>query len=228
MSYILEALKKLEQKRQQEESLHSLTLSGTPGAKAKKRPLWPYLVIAALILNAGVMIWWLGFRGENKKELSAGAPSTRVSVKPAPGAAPAGEPIRSSSIKKEEAADKTPQPATRSKAKEGRKASPPQAEKMPVSEPVTTAPPAPAKKEVPRSDRVFNLNELPADLKSTLPSFKVSAHVYSPDPPTRMIRVNDMILHEGQDLMAGLKVEEILPNGVIFRGQGYRFRVGIQ
>jgi general secretion pathway protein B len=115
---------------------------------------------------------------------------------------------------------------------------------VPATEPVNTPPP-PDKKastsdqpKVPpqkssktavlRSDRVFNLNDLPADVRSALPSLKVSAHVYSPDPAARLVRVNEMLLQEGQDLPEGLKVEEILPNGVIFRFQGTRFRIGIQ
>ncbi|MGC1403062.1 MAG: hypothetical protein WA974_09060 [Thermodesulfobacteriota bacterium] len=67
MSYILEALKKVEQKRMQEESPESLALLGTPESGSKKRLLWPYPVMAALILNAGVMLWWIGpWRAEKK------------------------------------------------------------------------------------------------------------------------------------------------------------------
>lgn len=60
MSYILEALKKVTQKREQEERSQFFAFLGAPGAESKKRPIWPYLLIAVLLLNAGIMIWWLG------------------------------------------------------------------------------------------------------------------------------------------------------------------------
>ncbi len=78
------------------------------------------------------------------------------------------------------------------------------------------------------SDRVFNLNDLPADVRSALPPLKISAHVYSPEPQSRLVQVNDQLLQEGQDSTQGLKVEEIMPNGLVLRFKGYRFRMGIQ
>ena len=115
---------------------------------------------------------------------------------------------------------------------------------MPATEPVKTPPP-PDKKastsdqaKVPpqkasktavlQSDRVFNLNDLPADVRSALPPLKISAHVYSPEPHSRLVQVNDQLLQEGQDSIQGMQVEEILPNGLVFRFKGYRFRMGIQ
>ena len=78
------------------------------------------------------------------------------------------------------------------------------------------------------SNRVFNLNDLPAEVHSALPPLKISAHVYSPEPPSRLVRFNEQLLQEGQVSIEGMQVEEILPKGVIFRFQGYRFRMGIQ
>ena len=60
MSYILEGLKKLEQKRQQEEKPpHLLTFQGTSTEKPARKSIWPYLIFAVLLLNAGVFIWWI-------------------------------------------------------------------------------------------------------------------------------------------------------------------------
>jgi len=63
MSYILEALKKSEKKRQGEPSnLAHLATDETPAQEHSppKRPLWPLLVGLALVINAGVMllIFW--------------------------------------------------------------------------------------------------------------------------------------------------------------------------
>jgi general secretion pathway protein B len=58
-----------------------------------------------------------------------------------------------------------------------------------------------------------------------LPEFNISGHAYSPEPQTRVARINEKILQEGQELAPGLKLEEITPGGVIFGYRGYRFRV---
>ncbi len=75
MSYILEALKKIDQKREQKDQTKSLTFLGTVVPEAKKRPRWVYPVIAALLLNAGVMIWWIGPWRSDKKETPAKPPA---------------------------------------------------------------------------------------------------------------------------------------------------------
>jgi hypothetical protein len=42
-----------------------------------------------------------------------------------------------------------------------------------------------------------------------------------------MVKINGQAMREGQDLIAGLKLEEITQNGVIFSYQNYRFRIGL-
>lgn len=71
MSYILEALKKLEEKREQEDTPRLFIFSRASRAGRRKRSLWPYLLAAALLVNAVVMTWWISERhGEE-------APSSR-------------------------------------------------------------------------------------------------------------------------------------------------------
>jgi general secretion pathway protein B len=77
------------------------------------------------------------------------------------------------------------------------------------------------------SARTVRLSELPEEIRKVLPEFKVSAHFYSPDVKARFARINDRILHEGDSLNEGLKVEEINSNGTVFNYQGHRFIVGI-
>jgi cytoskeletal protein RodZ len=71
MSYILEALKKFEQKREQKDLSKSMSFLGGPGPETGKRPLWPYLLVAALFLNAGILFWWIAPWRSEKKETSA-------------------------------------------------------------------------------------------------------------------------------------------------------------
>ena len=59
MSYILDALKKTEQERQRgaTPSINSQHRKGPP--RSPKRPAWWYLLIAVLLFNAGILVWWL-------------------------------------------------------------------------------------------------------------------------------------------------------------------------
>ena len=269
MSYILEALKKVEQKRLQEESPESLALLGTPESGSKKRLLWPYPVMAALILNAGVMIWWIGpWRAEKKA-----TPPRPYAVQPTDLAPPilAGKtkPRRAGEIKERLRAKSVLKiPAEVPKSVQPTKLAPPvltgqnkssqpvekkeglqeksvlrtpaelpkkEVRDIPLAvagKPQKTAqPPVESqprlKKEAPPNGKIFELNDLPSSLKNSLPEFRVSAHVYNPDRQNRMVRVNDKILHEGEELSPGLRVVEIIPGGIVFSYQGYRFRFGL-
>ncbi len=100
MSYILEALKKIDQKREQKDQTKSLTFLGTVVPESKKRPRWVYPVIAALLLNAGVMIWWIGPWRSDKKETPAKPPAVLQPRARLPKEADSGEP-RSAGASKE-------------------------------------------------------------------------------------------------------------------------------
>jgi general secretion pathway protein B len=225
MSYILEALKKIERQRQVQETGPSLILADSEGRGPRPKSLWLYLVAIALLLNAGIMVWWLAHRGTT---VARRPPAPRVSVASTTGPPPSAEVGRAIIPSKREAAPKPPPLVARAPAKDNRPPPPPAAEPKPVSAPVKAPPPAPLKKDIPRNDRVFNLSEIPADVRNALPPLKVSAHVYGPEPSSRMVQVNGQILQEGQGSTEGLKVEEILPNGVVFLFQGCRFRMGVQ
>ncbi len=102
MSFILDALKKSEKKRETAEvpNLHTVHGEGPPSPK-KRRPLWPYLLIAVLLLNAGVLLWYVFFREEPQIALVANDPvKTEVAATapvapaiPAPLAVAAPEPV---------------------------------------------------------------------------------------------------------------------------------------
>ena len=59
MSFILDALKKLEQKRQQATLPDLMTVHGTEHHPRGKRMLLAYLLLIALLLNAGILLAWL-------------------------------------------------------------------------------------------------------------------------------------------------------------------------
>jgi general secretion pathway protein B len=236
MSYILDALKKIEQKREQQEPKTLLSGWGIPEGEPKKRLLWPYVVIVALLLNAGIMIWWIGFPRSDKKESLARPAAGQPTGIPTPTSPRHNPQDQLTAINKRLPAINLPQtpnrlskkPVDRVAVQKVEKQHAPEPVKKRPPDPVKTESPAPPNKEAPRSDKVFNVNELPAAIKNALPPLKVSAHAYDSDPKNRMTRINDQILKEGQEMSEGLKVDQIFPGGLILLYKGYRFRIGIK
>lgn len=82
--------------------------------------------------------------------------------------------------------------------------------------------------EIPDDNKIYKLKELPLSIGQKLPRFSISALLYSDNPVSRMVRINDQMMYEGQDLTEGLKLEEITKDGVILRHQKYRIWVGLK
>jgi general secretion pathway protein B len=84
-----------------------------------------------------------------------------------------------------------------------------------------------AVKDIPPPDRnrLYSLEELPPALRQKLPDFAFSVFLYTDEPDSRKVRVNGVMMKEGQYVADGLKLEEIIPEGVIFSYRNYRFRV---
>ena len=57
---------------------------------------------------------------------------------------------------------------------------------------------------------------------------RIAMHAYSPKPEARIVSINDRLLHEGDSIAAGIRLEEITPDGMIFSYKEYRFRRGVR
>ncbi len=267
MSYILEALKKIEQKRVEERSPESLTFLGGPESEPKKWPRWVYPVMAALLLNVGAIVWWIGpwrvekkapsvrpyavqptalappilgvqnrsGRSEDKKKALRKKGDSKAPAevpKPVQPATPA-QPLLAGQNKPTEAGGKKEELREKTVPKVSAAVAPKNTQDAAVA--VSGKPQAAPqnheekqphlKKEPAPGNKIYDFNDLPPSVKTTLPEIKVSVHMYNPDPQSRLVRINDKSLKEGQELSPGLKVEEIIPGGVVFTYQGYRFRV---
>lgn len=241
MSYILEALKKVEQKQQREGIPRLLTLPPDVPEEGKKSRVLLYVIIGALLLNAVVMTaWWIApWRHREtitpvteplavpEKTLSG---TTERTSAPAP-VVPA--PDRSSFGPTTSVISDKSAPLAKPAGAIGTEVGPGQRERTAASTAKSPPETQPRKEAVhaspafaPRS-RLFDLGELPPTIRGSLPEFKISGHAYSPEPRFRVARVNNKIVQEGEALSQGLKVDEIVPGGVIFTYQGYRFRVGV-
>jgi len=232
MSYILDALKKLEKHRQRGSMPDLTTVHITEPQKHRKHPLWLYLFFAALLLNAGMLALFLIPR-ETGKILSATSPvehpnkqvSAVGSQTPSSFADQSGPADTVLSGRDEPA---TREPSERLKGHGTVKNTSTnllnkQLSSIPSSNTLSSdspaAPPfhyiAPNK---PASQRdVPELSQLPQSVRTEIPSIKIFGHIYSDIPGTRLININGDILREGDIVAKNITVKEITENGVILR-----------
>jgi len=75
---------------------------------------------------------------------------------------------------------------------------------------------------------VIAMADLPLSVRQELPAITISVHAYSDNPAARLVGIDSRILREGDDVVAGLKLEQITPEGMIFSYKGYRFSRGVR
>ena len=241
MSYILEALKKLEQRRQHEEGLTLLTFQGGPARKGGRRRIWIYAISAALAINAGAVVWWLSpWKGAPKatalsmQSPAPAAPAAPAAVTQVPETAPSPPPppVAKPAGAAREAVSPPAPSATAAKPAAVRppgeaKAAPPRPKTAPPPEEAYPDPPARSELKPPADKRVYRLTELPGSVSAGLPLLKMSLHYYAADPQARFARINDKNLKEGQTVAENVKLEEINAAGVVINYKGWRFTLPI-
>ena len=70
-----------------------------------------------------------------------------------------------------------------------------------------------------------NYLELPFMIKQKLPPLKISLHFYNSIPARRLVRINNKILHESDSIDNKLIVEKITPTSVILNYDGESFEL---
>lgn len=74
------------------------------------------------------------------------------------------------------------------------------------------------------SPRLYRIDELPEALQKEVRNISVAGFAQSPRAGETMAIINDRALREGDEVAAGLRVERISDEGVVFNLKGYRFR----
>lgn len=75
-------------------------------------------------------------------------------------------------------------------------------------------------------ERVPHLVELPMGFQRRVPTLIFNSHIYASDPSARRVMINDQYLRPGEQF-SGIRVDRITPEGVELSLDGQRFRVGV-
>jgi general secretion pathway protein B len=233
MSYILDALKKSEKKRQNGTVPDLMTVQDIMAQKPRKRLLWPYLLLIALLLNAGILAWWLSLLQSKKPKVvvqsSAGQQHGLKTLESA-------HEVSGVQLPAVAAPSSIPGNTISQEVRTGGEDSVDAIGSREISTTVPQQTPTPkhllnesqslTNTRITSQQEVVTLKDLPLSIQESLPAFNITVSVYSDDPASRIVKINSQKLQEGQYLTDGLKLEEITRNGVIFSYQNYRFRVG--
>jgi general secretion pathway protein B len=239
MSYILDALRKSDQQRQR--GAAPTLLAGQATVVAPKQPaVLAYGLLAAVLVGAGMVIGWLR---PWQTEQAAPARLEPVAAKPLESIPRLAAPAPSAMAPQPKPVPQTQNAAPLvqvAPALVPAKPPPAPAKLEPRSTPAeadTTAPrkaAAPAPKQpvgtaaAARVPTVISMAELPLSLQQELPPMTISVHAYSGNPPDRLVGINNRMLREGEEVVPGLKLEQITPDGMIFGYKGYSFRRGVK
>ncbi|MEQ1682518.1 MAG: general secretion pathway protein GspB [Burkholderiaceae bacterium] len=227
MSYILDALRRADAERERGSvpGIHAqpamLGEADSEAPRAARPRLWAGLAFA-LVLLAGLG-WWLW--GHDTPPPAAApvlvvpapavvspaplpvpapvaAPPLVAALPPAPVPAPprAAEPVRAAPARAPD--DKAARPA------------PGAAPKAPLPGVASAAEP-----------RIYQLSELPDEIRRELPTLAVGGAMYSPNPANRMLIVNGQAFHEGDKLAPNLSLEQIRLKSAVLEYKGYRYGI---
>lgn len=228
MSYILDALKKSEQERELVRMLRTAGAAGYFWAPARRR-LWPAIVVLALFagITLTVLRWWpaqehtsVANEIASESPLPAQAVVTRepavMTAAPPPTSPVVMAPSRS---------------ATNDLANQARVASAPESAPVAPTPPHVSDKPAAGQPANPEATAPIDaaavplLREMPADFRRQLPELTVNIHLYSADEAENLVYINDRQLRRGEQLEGGIKLEEIVPDGVVLSYAGTYFKL---
>ena len=202
MSLILDALKKSEQERQREKAPGLQSIHQPVARRPSKTHRWLWLLGAAiLVINIAALVFW---RLQQPVVVDTELPTSSVAPP--------------SNIAKPHPAP-PPQVENAPAMSEG-----PSAEFAQISP--TTNQPA----QVPTNSSaqpIHEVGELPDEVRNNLPAMTFSFHVYSTNPQQRTIIINNRRMREGEEISAGVQLQEITEDGVILGYQQYRVHISV-
>ncbi|MEK7207362.1 MAG: general secretion pathway protein GspB [Pseudomonadota bacterium] len=240
MSYILDALRKSEQSRRPGGPVRS---SGAVHELRVPIPSRGWLLALGVMLLfsllAGLLIFWRGLSQEPATlpppAVVTETPSSPDPVVPVANAVPAVTEPRANTAEEKTTAPETPGLKNSAavldlseQAPSARVTPKPRKAKTKVQQAKVRAPSTrgivPAAPPM-VSDGIPFLSQMPSEVQRQLPPLKVTIHVYSPDESQQILFLNNHEYHKGDQIEAGIRVEEIVPEGAVLSYQGERFKI---
>lgn len=214
MSLILDALKKSEQERRRDKGPDLQTIHQPVVIRAPSRSygvVWGVLLVA---VNAAALAYWW---------------QQRATPVPAIAALPAAAPVATAPVSAAPAGTASATPAATSLA--------PAATSGPVPGAVVAgdaeyAHITPGDNSVGASIaaetlRIEEVDELPEEVRNNLPAMTFSFHVFSSTPQQRTIIINNRRLREGEEVSAGLMLQQITEDGVVLLFERHRIHISV-
>ena len=214
MSYILEALKKAQAERQlgSAPTIHAMPIQAAPEAYASssRKYVWIALACAALLAAAAAVMWWRPAPGAPavlavqplpaEPAVVVAAPPVIVAppVKIAPPPPPVQAPVARVAP--------TPAPA-------------------PLPSPAKAQPAVPAAEASAPEENLPYMSQLPEPQRSELPKVVFGGYMYSKNPADRLLLIDKVLRHEGEEVAPGLILEKLLPKAAVLNFRGTRYRV---
>lgn len=209
MSYILDALKKSEQERGNGnipgvQTVHSSSLNYN-----NKKTYWPYILIAAVLLNLIAIIYFV-FDKENKTAVEPVVTADQTTTE-----------IISAPVKVIEQTQEENKQTVHTTATE----KPITLNNVETSSEKQIAPAA--SREMTSNNTIVEYYDLAEHIKQQLPKIIISAHVYSSNPVQRSIVINNNFMEEGEYVLDDLVLYEITRDGAVFSYHETLFHRGI-
>jgi general secretion pathway protein B len=235
MSYILDAIRKSDLQRQRSTAPTLLTAHAEPDAA--QPPLAAiYASGAVALLAAGIAIGWWRPWSAPSAEPPAATPVATAPALPAIVVVPIAPPPR---FERDVVVVKPPVPTSARTIFAPAPASPaPQTApvyatpaRLPATAPASLPPPGTvdrATMDASGEAKTLDFADLPPAIRQEIPRMAVSVHAYSSQPKNRLVTIDDHMLHEGDNVAPGLKLEQITPDGLIFSFRSYRFRRSVK
>lgn len=218
MSFILDALKKSENDRQDSAPAEFKTVSS--GVQAPSAPRWLWVLGGLLLLNTIVLAFLL-------LKPDSQVPMVQAPAAPAPAASAPANPMAPATTAANETASADKDFSARVEQARRDRPSPAPTDTRPgaaVPEPATMPVAAPPPRAAERRTLMLpTLTQLRADGSVSLPEMHLDIHVYSEVPEDRFVFINMNKYRERSDTKEGPRVDEITPEGVILAFQGTTF-----
>jgi general secretion pathway protein B len=228
MSFILEALKKSEQQRQQGDAplqVRKRTLS-MKTQRSGRQPYWILIVAVALVLCG--TLWFYSTKGMPTGQTIASDPvvtpaaslsQSRVvdqgTNKEAEAAIrmQAVQPVEKSAVARSHLSAPVPDYASEPVIQEPKQSELVSVKAEKVTQPVVNVVIEQAEPQVATAEELPFYLDLSRGLREQMPRLSMSMHFYTDNPGRRLVRINDRLLHEGDWVSDDLQIVEITPSG---------------